>query len=64
MNIVKDYPTVWPYFLARTLGRLYCAIRGHKKWGIYTPMYTGNRYRVFCGKCRRVLGELELHTGV
>jgi len=60
---IRIYPTVWPYWLAITLGRLVCwATSRHKRVKLLYPLAPNRTYWAFCARCRKFLFGIQLHT--
>lgn len=60
---IRGYPTVWPYW-AWPLGALLCRITDHHrrgKWNLrHTILRPPDGRRIFCGRCRAWLADMEV----
>lgn len=49
-HALLDIPWVYPWWLARTVGRVWCRVRGHRdRTRAHAPLHNTAAY---CGRCR------------
>lgn len=66
-KMLRNYPTVWPYYLAITVGRLVCWLtryRRHRKYSLsHIHFHDGSPVDLFCGRCQQWIARVEISTG-